>query len=91
MQTHMTLEVYIAGDKEYGKNIVENLKKALDESNTTADIKLINVLDLPEQALENNIYATPTLRKIFPEPVVKVLADASKIANALILVTNVSD
>ena len=64
----------------------KELRQALDESKVDADYVVIDVLESPEKAMEKDVYATPTLLRVFPEPVVKVIANAAKMSGAVVLI-----
>ncbi len=49
--------------------------------------EVVEVLGMPEKALENEVFATPMLVRDFPEPVLKLLGDMSRISSILATIT----
>lgn len=41
------------------------------------EINIVNVLEMPEKAIADNVFVTPTLIRQLPEPVLRVLGDLS--------------
>ena len=41
------------------------------------ELNIINVLEMPEKAIADNVFVTPTLIRQLPEPVLRVLGDLS--------------
>ncbi|MDD2759799.1 MAG: circadian clock KaiB family protein [Methylomonas sp.] len=50
------------------------------------ELELVEVLDAPEKAVANDIFATPTLVREKPKPVVKVLDGLTNIPETLLAV-----
>ena len=70
------LKLYIVGETRTSTKLLDYLKdifeKDLEEPYT---LEVIDVLDHPEKAIDDEIFATPTLAKVHPEQVRKVIGD----------------
>lgn len=78
MNDKISLKLYIVGDPNLPSEIINSLKKVLDEELKDGyEIKAVNVLNHPEEAMKDGVLATPTLVRIRPEPVLRVLGDLS--------------
>ncbi len=51
-------------------------------------LEVVDVLSMPEKALENDIYATPMLLRNLPEPIVKLLVNISSIKDGFLAVVD---
>jgi CheY-like chemotaxis protein len=54
-------------------------------------LKVVEVLGMPEKALEKDVFATPMLVREVPEPVLKLLGDLSKMHSVLAAITAQND
>lgn len=54
-------------------------------------LNVIEVLGMPEKALEKDVFATPMLVREIPEPVLKLLGDLSKMHSVLAAITAHTD
>ena len=62
---------------------IKNLRTALKENlKAQYSLKTINLLDHPKFSQKGNIFITPTLVKVSPPPVRKVVGDLSSVENA---------
>lgn len=52
-------------------------------------LNVVDVLSMPEKAVANDIFTTPTLVREMPEPVLKVLGGISKLSKAIAIITHV--
>jgi CheY-like chemotaxis protein len=50
-------------------------------------LNVVEVLSLPEKALENEVFATPMLVREVPQPVLKLLGDLSRMHSVLAAIT----
>jgi len=73
------LYLYISGKTSNSVAQAWNLKSLLDEVLIKGQysLKVINVLEHPQRAKEDNILATPTLVKVSPPPERRVVGDLS--------------
>jgi len=70
--------LYISSETSSSVASAWNLKSLLDEElKGRYSLEVINVLDNPERAQEDNILATPTLVKASPPPERRVVGDLS--------------
>ena len=77
--------LYISSETSNSVASAWNLKSLLDqELKGRYSLEVINVLDNPQRAEENNILATPTLVKASPLPERRVIGDLSNRARVLL-------
>lgn len=75
--------MFVSQENETVRNFILKLKSECERLNQDCGISVVNVLDMPEKAVENDIYVTPTVIRSLPEPVVKVLGDLSNVRKVL--------
>lgn len=79
------LKLYVAGNTPRSIQALITLKNLLEqEFQGVYALKVIDVLKSPQLAEEDKILATPTLSKIFPRPVCKIIGDLSDREKVLI-------
>ena len=84
MKTYI-LKLYVAGNTPNSMRALNTLKEILDtEFKGVYALKVIDVLKNPQLAEEDKILATPTLSKILPPPVRKIIGDLSDREKVLI-------
>jgi len=70
--------LFITGRTPKYEETVKNLKKALDEEfDGQYFLEIISVIESPRLAESNMIFATPTLIKVYPPPVRRIIGDFS--------------
>jgi circadian clock protein KaiB len=62
----LVLRLYIAGETPNSMLAVTNLRTAL--GNRAYDLEVVDVLTAPERALDDDVFVTPTLVRVSPEP-----------------------
>ncbi|HEY9694214.1 MAG TPA: circadian clock protein KaiB [Oculatellaceae cyanobacterium] len=79
------LKLYIAGNTPTSQRALKTLKNILEhEFKGVYALKVIDVLKNPQLAEEDKIMATPTLSKILPPPLRKIIGDLSDREKVLI-------
>ncbi|AVH65448.1 circadian clock protein KaiB [Nostoc sp. 'Peltigera membranacea cyanobiont' N6] len=79
------LKLYVAGNTPNSVRALKTLKDILEQEFEGAyALKVIDVLKSPQLAEEDKILATPTLSKILPPPVRKIIGDLSDRERVLI-------
>ncbi len=85
------LKLFITGFTPQSKRAIENIKSICEnELDGEYDLEIINILEQPQLAEDERILATPTLVKVLPEPLRRVIGDLSiteKVLLGLDLVT----
>lgn len=72
------LKLYITGQTANSQRALINLENILNnELKGLYTLKVIDVLENPKLAEEDKILATPTLTRILPPPVRKIIGDLS--------------
>ena len=84
--TSFRFRLYVLGETARAHNAVEQLRTLCDSrSNVTCDIEVVDLQTHPEVADEARIVATPTLDRVEPPPVIRVIGDLSSDQLALAL------
>ncbi|ARV59676.1 circadian clock protein KaiB [Nostocales cyanobacterium HT-58-2] len=79
------LKLYVAGNTTNSVRALKTLRNILEqEFQGVYTLKVIDVLQNPQLAEEDKILATPTLSKILPPPVRKIIGDLSDRERVLI-------
>ena len=72
------LKLYITGQTTNSVRAIQNLKKILSgELRGVYELKIIDVLKNPQLAEDEKILATPTLSRVLPPPVKRIIGDLS--------------
>ncbi len=79
------LKLYVAGNTPNSVRALKTLKNILEKDfKGVYALKVIDVLQNPQLAEEDKILATPTLSKVLPPPVRKIIGDLSDREKVLI-------
>lgn len=79
------LKLYVAGNTPNSAIALKTLKNILETNfKGVYALKVIDVLKNPQLAEEDKILATPTLSKVLPPPVRKIIGDLSDREKVLI-------
>lgn len=78
MPVKYVLKLYVTGLTPRSQDAVRNLKKILNEDyKGVYSLRVIDVVKHPNLAEDDKILATPTLIKILPPPVRRIIGDLS--------------
>jgi len=78
MQEKAFLKLFIAGETSRSRQTVEGIKATFDAFlKEKGTLEIIDILKHPQKAMEYNVLATPTLIRVLPTPVYRVLGDLS--------------
>ena len=78
MAVKYVLKLYVTGMTPRSQTALKNLKKILNEDyKGVYSLKVIDVVKQPRLAEDDKILATPTLIKILPPPVARIIGDLS--------------
>ncbi len=89
MQHKLVLTLYVVSLNSETRRLVERISAALaslyDSGYWVLDV--VEVLGMPEKALEKDVFATPMLVRNVPEPVLKLLGDLSRVPSVIAAIT----
>jgi circadian clock protein KaiB len=71
------LRLYLTGNTPTSRQVVSNLREMLD-TGAEYQLEVVDVFEYPEQALDDMVLATPTLIKVLPPPVRRLVGDLSE-------------
>jgi circadian clock protein KaiB len=78
MAVKYVLKLYVTGVTPRSQTALKNLENILDEDyKGVYSLKVIDVIKQPQLAEDDKILATPTLIKILPPPVARIIGDLS--------------
>jgi circadian clock protein KaiB len=78
MAAKVVLKLYVTGETANSLRAIKNLKELLEnELKDLYELRVIDVLKNPKLAEEDKILATPTLTKVLPLPLRKIIGDLS--------------
>jgi circadian clock protein KaiB len=78
------LRLFVAGHSMNTERILENLHDLLERSlGYPYTLKVIDVLTHPEQAEIDQVSATPTLVKVWPHPIRRIVGDIDNVEKLL--------
>lgn len=73
-----TLRLYVTGTTPRSIRAIENLKEIVErELRDQYDLEVVDIYQRPEAASDHQIIAAPTLVKLLPEPVRRIIGDLS--------------
>lgn len=85
----LVLTLYVVSLTDDTRRLVEQLSSVLasiyEPGHWVFDV--VEVLGMPEKALEKEIFATPMLVRDIPEPVLKLLGDLSRMSSVMAAIT----
>lgn len=85
----LVLTLYVVSLNSETRRLVEQMSVALaklyDPGHWVLDV--VEVLGMPEKALEKDVFATPMLVRDVPEPVLKLLGDLSRVPSVIAAIT----
>ena len=72
------LRLYVTGSTLRSTRAIDNLRRVLENQLPDSyDLEVVDVYQHPEAAAEHQILAAPTLIKLQPEPVRRIIGDLS--------------
>jgi circadian clock protein KaiB len=75
---HYKLRLFVTGSTPRSARAIENMRKICEENlHGQYDLEVVDVYANPEATRELQIIATPTLVKILPEPLRRIIGDLS--------------
>jgi circadian clock protein KaiB len=78
------LRLYVAGQTSKSITARENLQKICDEHIPECKVEVIDLLQNPKRAAEDQILAIPTLVRRVPAPLKKIIGDLSRMDRVLV-------
>jgi circadian clock protein KaiB len=75
---HYKLQLFVTGSTPRSTRAIENMRRICDQNlRGRYDLEVIDVYQNPEATKDLQIVATPTLVKILPEPLRRIIGDLS--------------
>jgi len=88
-QHKLVLTLYVVSLNNETRRLVEQITVALSNLYEPGQwvFDVVEVLGMPEKALEKDVFATPMLVRDMPEPVLKLLGDLSRVPSVIAAIT----
>ncbi len=85
----LVLTLYVVSLNRETRRLVEQISAALTNLYEPGQwvFDVVEVLGMPEKALEKDVFATPMLVRNVPEPVLKLLGDLSRVPSVIAAIT----
>jgi circadian clock protein KaiB len=75
---HFVLRLYVTGSNARSKHAIENLRRICDEYLTGRhELEVVDIYQRPDAAREFQLIAAPTLVKLLPPPLRRIVGDLS--------------
>ncbi|MGZ5012083.1 MAG: response regulator [Methylobacter sp.] len=89
MPHKLVLTLYVVSLTSETRRLVEQITVALSNLYEPGQwvFDVVEVLGMPEKALEKDVFATPMLVRDMPEPVLKLLGDLSRVPSVIAAIT----
>jgi circadian clock protein KaiB len=78
------LRLYVAGATANSTRALANLRQICAEHLPEAEIEVIDLVEDPARAAADDVFAVPTLVRLLPTPVQKIIGDLSNIERVLV-------
>lgn len=73
------LRLIVAGSTDRSRRAIENLRKVCNEHlDKQVDLEVIDIFQQPELAEKYQVVAAPTLVKLLPPPIKRIIGDLSQ-------------
>ena len=77
-ESHYKLRLFVTGSTARSARAIANMRKICEENlSGRYDLEVVDVYEHPEATRELQVIATPTLVKILPEPLRRIIGDLS--------------
>ena len=78
LPTRYKLRLFISGSTTRSTRAIENMRRICEENIADRyDLEIVDVYEHPEATQELQVVATPTLIKLLPEPLRRIIGDLS--------------
>jgi circadian clock protein KaiB len=85
----LVLRLYVAGHAPNSLRAIANARAICDEHFASRhELEIVDLLEHPRRALADGIIAAPTLLKLLPLPVQRVIGDLSDTDQVLLMLAN---
>lgn len=83
--SRLTLKLYVTGNTARAERAIDNLRHLCEtELDGSYEVVIIDVLERPQLAEDEKIFATPTLIKQLPLPMRRIIGDLSDTERVLL-------
>lgn len=83
MRPNFKLRLYVLGRTAQSQRAIDNIR-CIGDAQGGFEVEVVDVLEHPLEAERAKILATPTLVKLLPEPVRKIIGDLSDTQRVLL-------
>lgn len=87
----MKLRLYVAAGAPISERALANLEAIREKHLDVCNIEVIDVFEAPERALADDVLVTPTLLRVSPLPVRRIIGDLSQAGRVVRALLNRSE
>ena len=87
----LQLRLYVAAGAPNSERALVNLEAIREAHLGACNVEVIDVFEAPERALADGVLVTPTLLRIFPRPMRRIIGDLSETAKVVGALLNGSE
>jgi len=73
----LDVQLFISGRTAEMEALIQELEALLQQESPEHKLAVVDVLAMPEKAVEHDVFSTPTLLREIPEPVIKLIGRLS--------------
>lgn len=75
----LRLRLYVAAGAPHSERALANLERIRERHLEVCTVEVVDVFEAPERALADGVLVTPTLLRIAPPPVRRIIGDLSQV------------
>lgn len=79
----LQLRLYVAAGAPNSERALANLKQIREEHLGVCTVEVVDVFEAPERALADGVLVTPTLLRVSPLPVRRIIGDLGRVESVL--------
>lgn len=79
----MQLRLYVAAGAPHSERALANLEKIRETYLEACTVEVVDVFESPDRALADGVLVTPTLLRIAPLPIRRIIGDLSKVTKVV--------
>lgn len=81
--TSLVLRLYVAGNAPNSVRSIVNIKAICAEHFSSSELEIVDLLEEPDRGMADGIVVTPTLLRVLPVPVLRLVGDLSDTSQVL--------
>ena len=87
MKEAISIKVFVASLSGENRDIIDGLQHEIrKDRNHEYTLEIVNVLEMPEKAVEANVFSTPAILRDMPQPIILLIGRLAKAHDVLTIV-----